>query len=74
MKRIYTSKLDEFKNIIDENYILLDNILFSTPSGAASFVCGASANGNVEWKTKEDKPIKNKQIWEKMCMKCYKEY
>lgn len=26
-------------------------MLFNTPSGAVSFVCGASTNGNIEWKT-----------------------
>ena len=52
-------KRQQYKNIINENYILLDDILFNTPSGAASFVCGASANGNVEWKTKEGKTLKD---------------
>ena len=41
---------EQYKAQIDENFVLLEDILFSTPSGAASFVCGASANGNVEWK------------------------
>ena len=32
------------------NGVLTEDILFSSPSGAAAFVCGCSANGNVEWK------------------------
>ena len=34
--------------IIDN--ILIEDILFSSPSSAAAFVCGGSANGNMEWK------------------------
>ncbi|KGP75464.1 methionine sulfoxide reductase [Desulfosporosinus sp. Tol-M] len=30
--------------------VLTEDILFSSPSGAAAFVCGCSANGNLEWK------------------------
>jgi len=32
------------------NNLLVEDILFSSPSGAAAFVCGGSANGNLEWK------------------------
>ncbi len=34
-------------------WILSENIPFSSPSGAASFVGGASLNGRVEWKVKD---------------------
>lgn len=40
-----------YKNIIDENMVLLKNILFKTPSGAACFALGRSASGNLEWIT-----------------------
>lgn len=37
---------------IDENGILQENILLSSPSYAAAFVIGGHANGLIEWKTK----------------------
>lgn len=46
-------KRTQHKNIIDANNILTEDILFNTPSGASSFACGASTNGNIEWKTSE---------------------
>lgn len=52
-------KRDEYKNKIDQNYKLIEDILFNTPSGAACFVSGASLNGLIEWKTKEGKNIKD---------------
>ena len=52
-------KRDEYKNKIDQNYKLIEDILFNTPSGAAYFVSGASLNGLIEWKTKEGKNIKD---------------
>lgn len=36
---------------IDKNFILLEDILFTSPSAASSFVCGASSNGNTLWTT-----------------------
>lgn len=38
-------------NKVDGNCILLEDILFNTPSGAAAFACGINANGYIEWKT-----------------------
>ncbi len=38
---------------IDQNGILLEDYLFKSPSYAASFVIGMSANGRTEWKTKD---------------------
>lgn len=51
-------KRQQCKDIIDSKNTLTENILFNTPSGASSFVCGASTNGNVEWKTKDGKLLK----------------
>lgn len=48
----------QYKAQINENYVLQEDILFNTPSGAASFVCGASTNGNVEWKTADGMTLK----------------
>ena len=38
--------------------VLTEDILFSSPSGAAAFVCGCSANGNLEWKNANGVPLK----------------
>ncbi|MEG0309198.1 MAG: GIY-YIG nuclease family protein [Clostridium sp.] len=43
---------------IDENGILQENTLFSSPSYAAAFVIGGHANGLMEWKTSEGKTLK----------------
>ena len=40
------------------NGVLLEDILFSSPSGAAAFVCGGSANGNLEWKNAKGVTLK----------------
>lgn len=42
---------------VDENHVLLEDMLFSTPSGAAAFVIGNSANGWTEWKTADGKNL-----------------
>jgi len=44
-----TKKREQCKTQINGD-TLLEDILFNTPSGASSFICGASTNGNVEWK------------------------
>lgn len=38
--------------------VLMEDILFSSPSGAAAFVCGGSANGNLEWKNTKGETLK----------------
>lgn len=43
----------KYKEVISENMVLLKNVPFKTPSGAASFVLGRSSNGNVEWTTEQ---------------------
>lgn len=52
-------KRTQHKNIIDANNMLTEDILFNTPSGASSFACGASTNGNIEWKTSEGITLKS---------------
>ena len=42
--------------IIDR--VLTEDILFASPSAAAAFVCGGSANGNVEWKNSKGVTLK----------------
>ena len=41
----------------EKNYILKEDQLLSSPSAAASFVLGRSANGWTEWKTKDGKTL-----------------
>ena len=44
------------EKIIDS--VLAEDILFSSPSAAAAFVCGSSANGNSEWKNAKGVTLK----------------
>lgn len=39
--------------------LLLEDILFSSPSGAAAFVCGYSISGNIAWKNNDGIPLKD---------------
>jgi len=48
----------KYANRIDKDWKLQDDILFSSPSAAATFVLGRSANGFVEWKTADGKTLK----------------
>ncbi|CAM5220940.1 hypothetical protein UACE39S_06920 [Ureibacillus acetophenoni] len=43
---------------IDENGILQEDVLLSSPSYAAAFAIGGSANGLTEWKTEDGKTLK----------------
>ena len=44
---------------IDEQGILLEDMLFSSPSYAAMFVIGKSANGLTSWKTSDGQTLKS---------------
>ena len=50
------------KDNIDENSIIKNEILFKSPSSSAAFVLGASANGNIVWRTVEGKFLKDVEI------------
>lgn len=54
-----SKKRIQCKELIDVNFVLKEDILFNTSSGAAAFVCGSSANGNVEWKTSDGMTLKD---------------
>lgn len=43
---------------IDENGFLLEDILFRSPSYAATFVIGGHTNGLTDWKTVDGKTLK----------------
>lgn len=49
----------QHSDIIGDDFILKEDILFNTPSGAAGFVCGSSASGNVEWKNSDGVALKD---------------
>lgn len=40
-----------YSNKIDSNNILIEDLLFPSPSAAADFVGGSSLNGNIMWQT-----------------------
>lgn len=42
---------------VDPNGIVLEDVVFRSPSAAGSFVTGASCNGWVNWKNASGKPI-----------------
>ena len=42
---------EKHSDIISTAYVLTDDLAFSSPSGAACFVTGASINGYAEWHT-----------------------
>ncbi|MBQ0009984.1 MAG: GIY-YIG nuclease family protein [Ruminococcus sp.] len=46
------------KGIIDANYMFTKDHIFSSPSLAAAVVMGRNANGRTEWKTFDNKPLK----------------
>jgi len=59
----HTKKMREkYKDYIDEKGVLQKDILFKTPSGAASFVLYAPTNGNNEWKTESGKTLKDIEL------------
>ena len=54
----YAKKKREHYQDIINNRSLLEDILFNTPTGAASFVLGRSANGHIEWKNEEGQTLR----------------
>ncbi len=54
----YTIKSRDINRNKIEKDVLTESILFSSPSGAAAFVIGGSANGKIEWKNKNGKDLK----------------
>lgn len=54
-------KRKEIKDFIDDKGILLKDVTFSSPSGAAKFVTASSVNGWCEWKNPAGIPLK--KLW-----------
>lgn len=52
-------KVREFyAKIIDNQNVLTDNVLLTSPSAAAAFVGGSSYSGNLMWKTEDGRTLK----------------
>ena len=47
------------KALLDENHVLQEDLLFTSPSYAAMFVIGKSANGLTSWKTADGRTLKS---------------
>ena len=47
----------KYTDSIDSNYILIADLLFASPSGAAGFIGGASLSGNILWKNNDGKSL-----------------
>ena len=56
---ISTSLKEQRKKAYIESGILKEDILFSSPSYAAMFVIGKSANGLTSWKTSDGRSLKD---------------
>ena len=54
----YKALRERYASSISGTGILQEDILFASPSAAASFVTGRSRNGLTEWKTKDGKSLK----------------
>lgn len=50
---------ERYKGKIDGKHILMEDILFTSPSAAAAFVGGSSLSGNELWKTSDGVSLKN---------------
>lgn len=57
-KNIQLFKKRRKKAHVDENSFLQEDLLFTSPSYAAMFVIGKSANGLTSWKTSHGKTLK----------------
>ena len=49
---------ERYKGKIDDNHILTEDLLFTSPSAAAAFVGGSSLSGNELWKTADGVSLK----------------
>ncbi len=50
---------EKYASKVDENFVLIEDILFSSPSSAASYIGGASLSGNACWCNAEGTTLKN---------------
>lgn len=50
---------EKYASKVDENFILTEDILFTRPSSAASYIGRASLSGNASWRNSEGITLKN---------------
>lgn len=50
---------EKYASKVDENFMLIEDILFTSPSSAASYIGGASLSGNACWCNAEGTTLKN---------------
>ena len=50
---------ERYKDRINANHILTEDLLFTSPSTAAAFVGACSLNGNETWKTEDGVSLKH---------------
>jgi len=53
----YKNLREKYKSLIQNN-VLKEDILFTSPSGASSFVLGRTSDGRTDWKTESGKSLK----------------
>ena len=58
----YRRKRDGLTSKTDSKGNLKEDILFSSPSAAATIMLGSMANGNTEWETESGKPLKDSEV------------
>ena len=56
------------KGIVDSNCCFTKDYIFTSPSLAAAVVMGRNANGRTEWKTKDNKSIKDIEENNSICV------
>ncbi len=61
---IIGEKRNKHKDFLDENgTTVIKDIIFTSPSFAASFVRGGASNGKYYWRTKDDRPLNDYIIY-----------
>lgn len=50
---------EKYASKVDENFVLIEDILFTSPSSAASYIGGASLSGNACWCNAQGTTLKN---------------
>lgn len=50
---------EKYASKVDENFVLTEDILFTSPSAAASYIGGASLSGNATWHNAQGITLKN---------------
>ena len=54
---IRKSRSEHADDLSEDGTIVIRDIMFSTPSGAANFIRGGACNGKTYWRTSDDRPL-----------------